>query len=247
MKNETSKIVLFALTGFGNSVLDSLQDILPEDNLLVITRQEKGPFPYYPCADLSTVLEKKRVRCLFDDITDKILQKEIGQFEPDFIIAATYHKLIPESIFSIAKKCSVNIHPGLLPNYRGPQPTKWAILFGEKYSGISIHQLTSDFDSGEIYWQEKCEILQKTDGELREELADLAGNCVIKFIQKFNSRKIEVIKQGENKGSYHPKIQSEKGIEFLKKMKFPTDRVVRAITPWPGRDYLKDIDYELSK
>jgi len=98
---------------------------------------------------------------------NKSLVEKVKEIAPDYIFSIYYRKILPSSILTIPKFSCINIHPSLLPEYRGPIPTAWAIERGEKYFGISIHLMDEGIDTGDILVQEKYKI---KDGETGFEL-----------------------------------------------------------------------------
>ena len=135
----------------------------------------------------------------------KVIIDEIKELKPDIIISAYYRKIFPKELINIAKLGIVNIHPSLLPNYRGPVPTAWAILNGENEFGITIHQVDSGIDTGDILVQKKYNISEKETGhDLYLRAMDLGAKL---FIENFDDIVSGIIK---------PKIQQSGGSYFGK-------------------------------
>ena len=87
----------------------------------------------------------------------------------DLIIVGTWKERITKETFNIPKIATVNVHPSLLPKYRGPNPYLQTILHGEKYSGVTLHLMNEKLDAGAVMKQQKVEILPSdTSKELRE-------------------------------------------------------------------------------
>lgn len=146
------RILLFALTGFGNKVLDAL---LEEscDIEAVFTQKEQGPFPYYPERNLSGYARERKIK-VYEEFDWGEVKKVIKNVSPDLLFVATFHKIIPKEIIFLVPLC-VNIHPSLLPKYRGPTPVEWALFKGEKEAGVTAHLLTEKVDEGDILIQKK--------------------------------------------------------------------------------------------
>jgi methionyl-tRNA formyltransferase len=96
-------------------------------------------------------------------ITKSLIDK-VRNISPDYIFSTYYRQILPKSLLSTAKFSSINIHPSLLPYYRGPVPTAWTIENGEKYFGITIHLMDEGIDTGDILVQEKYSILENETG-----------------------------------------------------------------------------------
>ncbi len=234
------KCIIFALTGFGNSVLRGLLTARVFNEIVVVTRKEKGPFPYYCCDHLETYCYEKGVRCFTDkQLSHKSINSIVKEFESDLILTATFDQIIPQSLIKLARIGAVNIHPSLLPDYRGPTPTHWVIINDEKETGITYHRLSSKPDMGPILRSEKLLIGNRTDGQLRKDLADLAERTVVDFCHQFIKGEVDERSQKKDEGSYFPKILSSRGMELLQSGNFNFQNLIRGLTPYPGHNILK--------
>lgn len=140
-------------------------------------------------------------------ITSKILD-EIRESCPDIIISAYYRKIFPKELIDIPNLGVINIHPSLLPEYRGPVPTAWAILNGEKEFGITIHKVDSGIDTGDILVQQKYKINDNETGhDLYLRAMDLGAKLFIKNFNKIIQKKITPKKQKKG-GSYYGKLKN---------------------------------------
>lgn len=140
-------------------------------------------------------------------ITSKILD-EIRVSCPDIIISAYYRKIFPKELIDIPNLGVINIHPSLLPEYRGPVPTAWAILNGEKEFGISIHKVDAGIDTGDILVQEKYKIYDNETGhDLYLRAMDIGAKLFIKNFKKIIQKKITPKKQKKG-GSYYGKLKN---------------------------------------
>jgi methionyl-tRNA formyltransferase len=227
------KVALLALTGFGNEVLKALIENRTIKDILVYTRGETGRFPYYDCEYLVDFCFRVGLTARVDLEIER-LRKDLEALRPDMILVATFHKRIPAQIINLPKMGTVNIHPSLLPEYRGPTPTHWAIINGEAENGVTFHRMNQDYDMGDILFQQKVPIIGLSDGELREALAKLSGKILQEFIPMYLNGECEVRPQTKNEGSYYPKVTSNKGIALLRSGRFNRDNLIRGLSPYPG-------------
>ena len=234
------KLCLFALTGFGNSVLKKAQELTCIDEIMVFTRRESGEFPYYESEDLWEQCKKENITVFTEE---KISEKErltvIKEFSPDLMIVATYDKKIPAAILAVPKYKAVNIHPSLLPTYRGPTPTNWALINGELKTGITFHLLSEEYDMGDILYQREVPIADLDDGKLRKYLAEVAGEELEKFITDYTASKLTPKRQNRQDGSYFPKVTSKDGIQLLNFGLFEPDNIIKGLSPYPGVENLR--------
>jgi len=169
--------------------------------------------------------------------TDKIseLKEEIKKLNPDIILLADFGQIIPLEILEIPKIASINIHPSLLPKYRGPSPIAAAILAGEKKTGVSIIRMASQIDSGEILMQEEIEIDELDNSlSLRDLLANLSLKMLLDFLPHLQVGDIKSVKQNESQVSFSHKFKKEDGLIDWKKPTKEIDRQIRALFGWPG-------------
>lgn len=232
------RVLLAALTGMGNAVLEALLLSPLVDALAVVTRRESGPFPYYPCRPLEDACRDAGVACRADADLDAPAGLEcVRSFAPDLLLTATYHRIVPPAVLNCAG-LAVNIHPSLLPRYKGPTPTNWAVAFGEAESGVSFHILSVQIDSGALLMQYRTPIACLTDGEVRRKLYALAGRHTSDLLAAVAAGQCAPL-QLFTAGSSHPRFASERGVGLLRKGGFVRENLVRAVTPYPGTQFLE--------
>jgi len=163
------------------------------------------------------------------------LKSKIINLKSDLIIVSSYGKIIPKSILDIPSFGCLNIHPSLLPKYRGASPIQTAILNGDKKTGITIILMDEKMDHGPIISQIKIDIKPAENYEyLEKRLSQESGAFLIKIMPQYLSNKIKPQKQDENKTSYTKILSREQGEIDLSKSAIEIERKVRAFYPWPG-------------
>jgi methionyl-tRNA formyltransferase len=142
---------------------------------------------------------------------------------------------LPRSVLEIPKHGAVNVHASLLPKYRGAAPVVWAILNGEKRTGVTTMLLDEGMDSGDILLQAEIPIENDETGEmLRDRLALLGAQLLSKTLEKMKSDSIRPIPQDHSKATYAPPIKKEDGRVDWENGAEEIDRRVRAFNSWPG-------------
>jgi methionyl-tRNA formyltransferase len=186
-------------------------------------------------------LTSSPVKQLALDKKIKILQpKKISEIksklsEIDLAILAAYGQIIPKDIIDIPKFGFINLHPSLLPKYRGPSPIQSAILNGDKITGISIMLMDEKMDHGPIISQKEIKISNNdTFQSLEEKLSDLAGNFLIEILPQYLEGKIKPESQDESKVSYTKILTRQDGKIDWQKSASEIERKIRAFYPWPG-------------
>lgn len=152
----------------------------------------------------------------------------------DLIIVGTWKEKINKETFNIPTIATVNVHPSILPKYRGPNPYLQTILHGEKYSGVTIHLMDQNYDTGAILKQTKVEISESdTSKELREKTVVIARKLISEFIDDLNNSIIMPIEQHEEKSSYYPNISGEERmLDFETQTSEEISRTIRALYPF---------------
>ena len=178
-------------------------------------------------------------------------KNELLKLNPDVLLVGTWGEKIKKEIFDIPQIASINIHPSLLPKYRGANPYSRAIMFGETTTGITFHLINEKFDAGAILFQKKIEILRTdTAGTLKKRLCkEVAPMCQI-LIHKLNTEIIPTIKQDESIASYYPHVTPAEIVVEPEKMTFEEiHNKIRGLAPWQSTyllyegEYFKIYDY----
>lgn len=134
----------------------------------------------------------------------------INKFEPDIIIVSCYARKLPAEIILLAKIGCFNIHPSLLPKYRGPTPLFWQFRNGEVKFGVTLHRVTENFDQGNIIVQHSTRM---PDGVSKEDatilLANLASQLLLDTLPLLEKGSVNEIEQDETKASYQSYPQKE--------------------------------------
>lgn len=173
-------------------------------------------------------------------LKNKLPVLEIENFENfnfkfKFGVIAGFSKIIPKEIFQNFEKGILNIHPSLLPKYRGPNPIRETILNGDKETGVTIILIDELIDHGPIIAQKKIFLTQKeTYKELEERLGILGGQLFNEIIEKYLEGKINPIFQDDSLATYTKKLSKEDGLLRLEENYEIWNRKIRALNPWPG-------------
>jgi len=163
------------------------------------------------------------------------VEKEISQLKPDLIITSSYGQIIPKNILDIPKKESLNLHPSLLPKYRGPSPIQTAILNGEKVTGITIIKMDEKMDHGPIIAQQETNINpDDTYESLEDKLSEEITKLLIEILPRYFKNKIQPEIQDESRATYTKILTRDDGKIDLKENAEEIERKVRAFSPWPG-------------
>lgn len=156
-------------------------------------------------------------------------------FAPDLIVVAAFGKILPPEVLAIPRFGCLNVHPSLLPRYRGPAPVAAAILSGEAVTGVTIILLDEGVDSGPILNQREVTILEDdTTESLTSRLAEVGAQLLIETVPLWVEGRIAPQAQDESRASYSSLLDKEAGEIDWRLPATELWRRVRAFHPWPG-------------
>jgi len=187
--------------------------------------------------------EVKRMAIKHDlEVSQPIKLRENGAFfqqlkalKPDLFIVASYGKIIPKEILTIPKKGCLNVHPSLLPYWRGASPIQATILGGDKETGTTIMLMDEEMDHGPIVSKFQFPISNKiTYKELEEKLTEESAKLLLETLPKWLNGRITPLPQDHSKATFCKIIKKEDGkIDFNEPAEI-LERKIRALNLWPG-------------
>ncbi len=171
------------------------------------------------------VLQPRNLKEIIDPIKD--LSNPAG-------VLVSYGKIIPQSIIDLFTPGIINVHPSLLPKYRGPSPIEAAILNGDEKTGVSIMLLTADMDAGPVYYQKTYELQNDETGpELLDTLGGIGILELIKVLPDILNGSLQPTPQNHEEATYCHIIKKSDGIIDWNNSSVQIERQVRAYKSWP--------------
>lgn len=162
------------------------------------------------------------------------LKEEIKSLEPDIFCVVAYGKYMPKSYLTMCKYEPVNIHPSLLPKYRGSSPIQWAVLNGDKETGVTSMYISEKMDAGDIILQESTEIGEyETTGELWDRLSKIGGKLLVETLKQIELGIAPRIPQGDNYSEVSMILKEMAKIDFEKSAE-EIKNLVRGLNPFLG-------------
>ena len=161
--------------------------------------------------------------------------EEIKKMNPDVICVVAYGKILPEEILNIPKYGCINVHGSILPEYRGAAPIQWAVINGDKTTGVTTMYMDVGMDTGDMILKEEVEIGEdETTGELWERLSKIGGKLLVQTIKDIEKGTASRTKQGE-KYTVAPMLNKEIAkIDFENKTAKEIKNLVRGLNPIMG-------------
>lgn len=161
--------------------------------------------------------------------------EKLKDLAPDLIVVAAYGKILKQAVLDIPKLGCINLHPSLLPRWRGAAPIQWPILTGDEETGSTIMKMVLELDAGDILIQEVTPIgPDETASELHDRLSGISARLMVKAIQAIESGTSVSVPQDPSRVTYAEKLTKEmealdphlRAVELYRK--------IRGLSPWPG-------------
>ncbi|SCG83510.1 methionyl-tRNA formyltransferase [Proteiniborus sp. DW1] len=170
-----------------------------------------------------------------DNVNSSESVEIIKNENPDVIVVVAYGQILKESILNIPRFGCINVHASLLPKYRGAAPINWAIINGEKTTGVTTMLMEKGLDSGDMLLKREVDILDgETAGELHDRLMKLGAELLIDTIADLERGSIIRIPQDHEKATYAPMMSKDLGKINWNEKAIDIQNLVRGTQPWPG-------------
>jgi methionyl-tRNA formyltransferase len=142
-------------------------------------------------------------------LKDENFIRDLRKLNADIFIVVAF-RILPEAVFLLPPLGTINVHPSVLPRYRGAAPINWAIINGERETGISIIKITSKVDAGGILLQKKIPVYEdETAGHLHDRLAELGSELLVTVLDQIQRDKIIISPQNDDLATPAPKLQKQ--------------------------------------
>jgi methionyl-tRNA formyltransferase len=162
------------------------------------------------------------------------VQAEFAKQSADVLVVAAYGLLLPKPILEAPRFGCINVHPSLLPRWRGAAPIPWAIIAGDRQTGISIMQMNERLDEGPVLLTARCDVLSDdTAQSLHDRLAKLGVDPLLKALAQLQAGTARPRPQDETQATYAPRIDKEGARLDWRRPSNELERQVRAFNPWP--------------
>lgn len=159
---------------------------------------------------------------------------ELSKFEADIFVVAAYGKILPKAILDMPKFGCINVHASLLPKLRGAAPIQWAIIDGEKITGVTIMQMNEGLDTGDMLYKSTVEIYDDdTADSLYDRLTDVGAKLTVEALKCISVGDIHPVKQDDSLATYAKILDKSFGHINYAKDAASIERLVRGLNSWP--------------
>ncbi|MBN1638665.1 MAG: methionyl-tRNA formyltransferase [Ignavibacteriales bacterium] len=244
------KIVFFGTPDFAVTTLEKLINSIYEISAIVtIPDKQSGrgqKISYSPVKEFA--LQHKLKLLQPDNLNDEKFVQNLKDIKADLFVVVAF-KILPAEVFTIPNLGTFNLHASLLPKYRGAAPIQWAIINGEKETGVTTFFIKEKVDTGDIILQKKILICDFDDyGILYEKLKNLGADLVLETIEAIQENKVNLEKQDDSLVCSAPKISDEICLIDWKKSARAIFNLIRGLSPTPGAYFVyNDKRYKVFK
>lgn len=231
------KIIFMGTPDFSVGTLEALIEA-GHDVVLAVTQPDKPKgrgkemqfTPVKECAmkNQIPVYQPRRVRepeCI----------AELKKYQADIMVVVAFGQILPKEILEMTPYGCVNVHASLLPKYRGAAPIQWAILDGERVTGVTTMQMDAGLDTGDMLLKTEIVMDEKeTGGSLHDKLAQAGAALCVETLKGLEEGSIAPIPQGETTTSYAKMLDKQLGHIHWSKSAAEIERLIRGLSPWPS-------------
>ena len=231
------KVIFMGTPDFAVNTLEKIIEA-GHEVMLVVTQPDKPKgrgntmqFPPVKECAVSHGLEVFQPVKIREDASVEYLKK----FAPDIIIVAAFGQILPKSILDLPKYGCINVHASLLPKYRGAAPIQWAVINGEKVSGVTTMRMDEGLDTGDMILKEEVTLApDETGGSLFDRLAEVGAKLAVQTLQALEDGTAEFTPQDHEKATQVGMIKKSFGEMDFTKSAVELERLIRGLNPWPG-------------
>ena len=229
------KIIFMGTPDFAVGTLRSLAEAGHEITLVVSQPDKpKGRGHAMVPTPVKVVAEELGIP-VFQPVKIREAKDVLEKTEADVCVVAAFGQIIPASILHMKKYGCINVHASLLPKYRGAAPIQWAVIDGEKESGVTIMQMDEGLDTGYMLSKAIVPLDEKeTGGSLFDKLSEAGGRLCVETLAKLEKGEIIPEKQGESPTAYASMLDKKMGNIDWNKSAVVIERLVRGLNPWPS-------------
>ena len=166
---------------------------------------------------------------------DEAFFEELTKIQPDVIVVIAFGQILPERILNLPKYGCINIHASLLPKYRGAAPIQWAVINGDKVSGVTTMQMNEGLDTGDMIMKTEVPLSEdETGGSLHDKLAEAGAKLCVETLKALEDKTATWEVQGESPTAYAKMLDKKLGdIDWSRSAK-SIECLIRGLNPWPS-------------
>lgn len=231
------RVIFMGTPDFSVGTLEALVDA-GHEVVLAVTQPDKpkgrgGKMQYTPVKKAAIahnipVYQPKRIR-------DPQCIEELKKYEADIMVVIAFGQILPKEILEMTPYGCINVHASLLPKYRGAAPIQWAVINGEKVSGVTTMQMDEGLDTGDMLLKTEITLdAGETGGSLHDKLALAGASLCVETLRALEEKQVSGKKQGESPTEYARMLDKHMGNIDWSESAQVIERLIRGLNPWPS-------------
>lgn len=231
------RIIFMGTPDFSVGTLEALIEA-GHEIALVVTQPDKpkgrgGKMQYTPVKEVAVehgipVYQPRRIRepeCI----------EELRKYNADIMVVIAFGQILPKEILEMTPYGCINVHASLLPKYRGAAPIQWAVINGEKVSGVTTMQMNEGLDTGDMILKTEVVLDEKeTGGSLHDKLAAAGAKLCVETLKALEEKTATWEAQGESTTEYAKMLDKKMGDIDWNQSAVSIERLIRGLNPWPS-------------
>ncbi|MEW6614897.1 MAG: methionyl-tRNA formyltransferase [Thermodesulfobacteriota bacterium] len=170
-----------------------------------------------------------------EKIIDDPFISKLKELNPDVIVVVAFGQILSKEILKIPRFGCVNLHASLLPRYRGAAPINWAVINGEKVTGVTTMLMDEGLDTGDILLQQEVGVEEEDTAEnLHDKLAKTGAKLLLETLHRLKEGSITPVPQNHSKATIAPMLKKGDGLIDWGKEAVRISNLIKGLTPWPG-------------
>ncbi len=238
------KILFMGTPEIAAQCLESLIETKEHEICAVFTREDKpvGRKKIMTAPPVKIAAQKHNIavhqpKTLKEPAVFEIIEK----LKPDIIAVVAYGRILPLNILNLPKYGAINLHVSMLPKYRGAAPVQWAVINGEKQTGVTIMQLDEGLDTGDIISTLSIDIGEnETAGQLMQKVTCTGAKLLCETLQNINSGNVKTTKQNDELATHAPPLTKEIAHFTFSNSAEKLHNLIRGTNPWPMAYFISD-------
>ena len=159
----------------------------------------------------------------------------LAAYAPELIVVVAFGQLLPKELLELPKYCCVNVHASLLPKYRGAAPIQWAVINGEKVTGVTTMRMDEGLDTGDMIFKEEVRLTpEETGGSLFDRLSVVGANLCVRTLAAIEDGSAVYIPQAHEEATHTTMIKKQLGNLDFSRPAVELERLIRGLNPWPS-------------
>ena len=239
---ERLKIILMGSGALACPLLEGILAAGRDEVAAVVTQPDRAGgrgLQCQPCVVKSLALARGLPVRTPENASEESFAAELAALQPDVIVVASYGQFLKKNLLAVPRLGTINVHPSLLPKYRGASPIQWALANGDAETGVSVLYVTPKMDAGDILAQERFPISpDDTFCTLEPKLAAKGADLLLRVLDHFRAGQTQGVPQDEAQATFARKLSKEDGrVDWRLPAETLRNRL-RGFSPWPGAQAL---------